>query len=181
MSNAHYFVGLPVPTTEQLFFEGLQHSLELEVYYRRVTHPEDLHCTLSFIGELSTEELRQLTLALSHVQSEAIPMRTTEIAGFGEGKIPRVVYAAVELTDPLKALEQEVWGSTSSFGADRKTPYVPHITLAKRARQVEEIRFTGDAKASWVADEFCLYRVNKGMRPSYEPIARFPLKGTSSR
>lgn len=181
MSNAHYFVGIPVPTQYHAFYEDLQQTLELETYYRRVTHPQDLHCTLSFIGELSEEELQQLKSALSQVTSKAFNMRSKEIAGFGEGKIPRVVYAAVEPVQALRELEQKVWEITSGFRADRKTPYVPHITLAKRARQVGDIRFTGEALASWETNHFCLFRVNKGMRPSYEQIASFPLQGELSQ
>ncbi|MFA1642386.1 RNA 2',3'-cyclic phosphodiesterase [Chryseomicrobium imtechense] len=176
MSNAHYFVGIPVPSKYHAYFINLQQTLELEHYYRRVTHATDLHCTLSFIGELSSDQLQQLQQLLSELKSKPFSMSTTEIAGFGEGKIPRVVYTAVEGNQALDELEQKVWAVTSRFGADRKSPYVPHVTLAKRTRQIEDIRFTGQAQVSWEVAEFCLFRVNKGMRPSYEQIASFPLQ-----
>lgn len=177
MSNPHYFVGLQVPTENHEFFQTLQQKLELNDYYRRVTHPLDLHCTLSFIGEVRKDQLQWLQKELSQIQLSKFTMKTTSIKGFGSGKVPRVVYAEVAEQTNLILLEQAVWTVTEELGADRKSPYIPHITLAKRAKVQDAITFTGAAVTSFQVTSFQLFQVHKGKSPSYEVIATFPLRG----
>lgn len=176
MSNPHYFVGIQVPTEKHEFFQNLQQELELHNYYRRVTHPADLHCTLSFIGEVRKDQLPWLQEELSQIQLSRFTMKTTFIKGFGSGKVPRVVYAEVAEQTSLSYLEQAVWTITEELGADRKSPYVPHITLAKRAKVQDAITFTGAAEANFQVSSFQLFQVHKGQSPSYEVIATFPLR-----
>ncbi len=176
MSNPHYFVGIQVPIEKHAFYQNLQQELELHDYYRRVTHPADLHCTLSFIGEVREDQLQWLREELSQIQLPGFTMKTSSIKGFGSGKVPRVVYAEVENVESLDNLEQVVWTITEQLGADRKSPYVPHITLAKRAKVQDSITFTGAAEASFQVSSFHLFQVHKGQSPSYEVIATFSLR-----
>ncbi|WP_342528810.1 RNA 2',3'-cyclic phosphodiesterase [Chryseomicrobium sp. FSL W7-1435] len=175
MSKFHYFIGIEVPEELREQFQSVQQALELSNYYRRVTHAQDLHCTLSFIGDLEEEELQGLTEQLQLIKSPSFQLTTDSIAGFGEGKAPRVVYARVAPAQQLIHLEEQVWSVTADFQADRKTPFIPHITLAKRAKPLEPIKFTGKLAVSWKIEAFHLYRVHKGKSPSYEKLTTFSL------
>ena len=181
MSNPHYFVGIQVPTEKQEFYQNIQNELQLGDYYRRVTHPADLHCTLSFIGEVRKDQLQWLKEELSQIQLPEFTMKTTSIKGFGSGKVPRVVYAEVVDAASLDNLEQAVWTITEQLGADRKSPYVPHITLAKRAKVQDAIIFTGAAEADFHVTSFQLFQVHKGQSPSYEVIATFALRSEGEK
>lgn len=177
MSNFHYFVGLSVPDEIKAYLSTIQKELELENYYRRLTHADDFHITLSFIGEVKEEDLPALQNQLAQLTFPEMTFCLTDIKGFGSGHPPRVVYAGVETQPTLEKLEEDVYRVTSQYQADRKSPFVPHITLAKRVRHADEVQFSGKLEGEWTAQEMSLFRVHKGKQPSYESIATFDGKG----
>jgi 2'-5' RNA ligase len=89
---------------------------------------EKLHITTKFIGEWPEERLDELKRALASVKAPA----PVDIVIRGLGRLPRVLYAAVEPNDALTALaaatEQAVEG-TGVAAEDRV--YRPHVTLAR--------------------------------------------------
>lgn len=177
MSNPHYFIGIRLKENLQEKLEVIQQQLDLGQYYRRVTHFKDFHITLSFIGELSEEQVVQLIEQLSTIAFPSFPLQLTAISGFGDNRPPRVLYMGVKNEQRLMDLEQQVWDVTKEFQADRKSPFIPHITLAKRSKGNDDVQFTGKLSEEFLVTSFELYRVNKGQRPSYEPLKWFAASG----
>lgn len=179
MSKFHYFVGISIPQTIRASLAQLQQELELEMYYRRVTHPEDFHITLSFIGEVSEDDIPQLTHELEQITISKMNFELSSVRGFGTGNPPRVLYAGIEASATLQEVEESVFQVTKGYHADRKSPFVPHITLAKRAKPSESVQFSGRLEGTWETQSISLFRVHKGKQPSYEMVATFTGKGES--
>lgn len=173
MSNPHYFIGISVSNEIRNQLSQVQHELDVRDFYRRVTHPEDFHCTLSFIGELDDQQLSDLMSKLTQLKFQSMNLHLTSIQGFGTSRPPRVLYVGMEMNDKLLQLEDEISAVTRQFGADRKSPYVPHITLAKRSKGTQDVHFTGEVKGSWEVGNFQLYRIHPGKSPSYEMVSKF--------
>lgn len=98
-------------------------------------HPDRLHLTLLFLGDLPDERLEALTAAVDRVVSPLPPfaIRWAGVGFFGPPRRPRVVWAGVDPpSDSLiflqKALQSSVKELRFTF-EDR--PYVPHLTLGR--------------------------------------------------
>ena len=95
--------------------------------------PRDaLHLTLHFIGDVPEAVARAYGRVLREVDAPAFNLR---IAGVGQFPIearPRVIWAGVENTPPLRALHEAVGGALEHEGYRReRRRFHPHITLMR--------------------------------------------------
>jgi 2'-5' RNA ligase len=135
---------------------------------------EKLHITTKFIGEWPDKpeaRLDELKLALSAVKAPA----PVDIVIRGLGRLPRVLYAAVEPSEALTALaaatEQAVGRLAVDLVEDR--PYHPHITLARARKRVPHIDFDVSTIGSFRAPSFALYLSAGG---KYTKLQEFTFK-----
>jgi len=119
---------------------------------------EKLHITTKFIGEWPDKpeaRLDELKRALASIKAPA----PVDIVIRGLGRLPRVLYAAVEpneaLTTLAAATEQAVGRLVEDRAEDR--PYRPHITLARTRKRVPHIDFDPHTIGSFRASSFALY------------------------
>ncbi|MCY4020772.1 MAG: RNA 2',3'-cyclic phosphodiesterase [Chloroflexi bacterium] len=91
-----------------------------------------LHLTLHFIGDVPEAVARAYGRILRQVDAPAFDLR---IAGVGQFPIearPRVIWAGVENTPPLRALYEAVGGALEREGFRReRRRFHPHITLMR--------------------------------------------------
>jgi 2'-5' RNA ligase len=115
---------------------------------------EKLHITTKFIGEWPDKpeaRLDELKLALASVKAPA----PVDIVIRGLGRLPRVLYAAVEPNDALTALATATERAVGGLPEGR--PYRPHITLARTRTRVPRIDFELSTIGSFRASSFALY------------------------
>lgn len=98
----------------------------------RWTQSEALHLTLHFIGGVPEAVASAYEAVLRQVDAPGFAL---QIAGVGQFPIearPRLIWAGVENTPPLRALHEAVGQALEREGFKReKRPYHPHITLMR--------------------------------------------------
>ena len=98
----------------------------------RWSRREALHVTLHFIGGVPEAVAKAYQNALHQVDAPAFDLR---IAGVGQFPIearPKIIWAGVENTPPLRALHQAVGQALEQEGFQReKRRYHPHVTLMR--------------------------------------------------
>ncbi len=137
--------------------------------------PEKLHLTLVFLGDVERERLEPLRALAASVRGSRFDLsldrlgywRHALIAWAGTSVVPEALAGLVA------ALEERL--SAAGYAFDRR-PYVPHVTLARKARCQGSL--TLKEPIFWRADAFVLVRSLQGnRRTDYEVIDHWPLGG----
>src|SRR4051794_5064606 len=133
------FVALPVPAEVKKRIETIQNGLKTELRRSTVawTRPEQLHLTLRFFGNVSSEAVDDLKRALqSACNFSALSLTVTGIGLFPNKRNPRVLWVGVqEKTGALALLQNRITAATANFGQrpeDRS--FSPHLTLGRIKR-----------------------------------------------
>lgn len=154
----------------------------------RPVAPENLHLTLSFLGEQREPVVEDLHYALQDIRLPAFPLMLSGLDLQGSGR-PRALVANVALEPPLRHLREKVMQAARGAGLrlDRSR-YTPHVTLARfnqglRLEEADRMRRFAVAGAGFragpfVAESFALIRSHLGRSgPIYQELARYPLEG----
>ena len=99
---------------------------------------ENYHMTLRFFGDIEGHVADEIANALDRVRRPTFQLRLAGVGAFG-GKKPHSVWAGVEASPDLTALQGEIERICQRFGvpADPRK-FTPHVTLA-RLRNVSPI------------------------------------------
>jgi len=126
------FVGLEIPESSRVTLS----KIDPGVRGLRWLPAEQLHLTMSFIGEVNAEREERLRETLATVQVPAFFLPIKGAGTFG-GERPSVVWAGVGKGHPhLFALHQHIQDAVLHAGLEPDLkPFHPHITLG-RARGV---------------------------------------------
>ncbi len=144
---------------------------------------ENVHLTLTFLGDVSINRLEVLSQAAKHAgqQFSSFPVSIEGCGAFPDRGSPRVLWIGVE--DPTGALNRlydslEDNCARAGFAREKRT-FNPHLTIARLrqpqgARRLAELhQQRGFAKAAFVASDLSLIRSelsSKGSR--YTTLAR---------
>ena len=131
---------------------------------------EKLHITTKFIGEWPGDRLDELKGALASVKAPA----PVDIVIRGLGRLPQVLYAAVEPNQALIALAAATERAVGGPAEDRAEirVYRPHITLARTRKRVPHIDFELSTIGSFRTSSFALYLSASG---KYTKLQEFSL------
>lgn len=127
------FIAIDIP--EQIKAEIARQQAEFRDLCRdaRWTRPEGIHLTLKFLGEISDEQVKQITHALAALTG--FDKFTVEIRSFGffpDAKRPRVFWAGVTAPDALTKLARAIEDTLEKIGFPREQrAFNPHLTLAR--------------------------------------------------
>jgi 2'-5' RNA ligase len=184
------FVAIELPEGERRRLAELPGRFQwkaLETASLNWMREENLHVTLKFLGEVSDQQVSQVTHALGVVRVPGPIALRIESLGFLPPRGPIRIFAARiggDL-DRLAALHAgiELAMEPLAFAREQR-PYSPHVTLARPRR---ERHIAGEARADvaehqpppgpdFVADQFVLIRSDlSNGPPRYTPIAHFPI------
>jgi 2'-5' RNA ligase len=136
---------------------------------------------LEFIGEWPEERLEEMKRALAAVAvPDSIDIEIRGLGWFPNPRQPRVFWAGVETSEPLRSLVKATEQAVAKLGVPtEERPYSPHLTLA-RIRDRVPLAALRDALAShesqsfgaFHASAFYLYLSAGG---KYTRLAEFPL------
>ncbi|SEO99286.1 2'-5' RNA ligase [Salinihabitans flavidus] len=171
---------LPEETREQL--SDLQGLLRVG----RHVPEENLHLTLSFLGEQPLPALEALHEVLCDLPPREVVLRLSGLDILGSRQ-PKLLFIRAERSGPLAALRREVLTAVRLAGIELpRTRFRPHVTLARFSRDMEErdaahlgrfLQTHGDrALPEVVAEQVTLYQsVLREDGARYDPLASYPL------
>ncbi len=127
------FVALEIPTAVRESLAALVNSFRAVSSQPRWVRPENLHVTLKFIGQWTSENLEVLRSALSAVhQDQPVTLDFHGLGYFPNEKRPRVFWAGIGASPNLITLASEIDHATEKLGIPREQrPFSPHLTLAR--------------------------------------------------
>ena len=141
----------------------------------RYVFPEDMHITLSFLGEVPSGRVEAIRASLTTLQ---LPPLQLELEGMGTFPRVGVLYAKVKASRDLLNLAEQVFTRMERCGFPREVrPYIPHVTLA-RVRLLRLAPAASDNplyRQTFEAHLVNLYQsLSNGKRPRYAILHSFP-------
>lgn len=126
------FVAINFNTETRLGLVSLRDELRLQSRSGTFTAPENLHLTLSFLGECDESETGAAKIVINSLNFEPFPISIDRIGRFTRGG-GDIWWAGIAKSKPLLDLQRELWDEliAASFTLERRK-YTPHITLGRR-------------------------------------------------
>ena len=177
------FVALALDALAKAHLERVTALLRRDTPGLRWSKPEAWHVTLQFLGNANEQQYAALVASLAGVRASPA---TFTLRGTGTFERAGILYADVEPTPSLLALERAVTRATAEAGfVAQEGGYHPHVTLARRRgreRAPELRRLTGRplSAVAQTAHEFLLYEsLLSPAGAEYVVRERFPLPGAA--
>lgn len=185
------FVGIAIPPSVCAQFNDVQ----AEGLGARWQQPyENLHVTLTFIGDVDAAVAGQVAQILRDVQAEPFQLTLKDLGTFSNHDEPHVLWVGVVKNAGLLKLKEKIDAALSANHipfADRE--YHPHMTLAFLKKPADEAAFLKKTdpdklkaflqqhqnlpENSFAVSEFILYQNAKSKEnPVYTKAALYPLK-----
>jgi 2'-5' RNA ligase len=185
VSKNNFFIAVKIPdSTKAWLYEKLKSEKPLLSFRNRV-HPADYHITLAFLGKIGPQSLVPLDAGLRGILAgeQSFCLTVNRLGTFGKKDEPRVFWAGVEPSEPLRRVREKVYNycEKSGFRLDPK-PFRPHITLARKwgnpapfqADDLIPVMERMD-RATFLVEEIALYETRPDQSPKYHPYALYRL------
>jgi 2'-5' RNA ligase len=170
--------------TRRLFFalwpdpqvrKGLEAIQSLLPCHRiKATHPEDMHITLAFLGDVDAQRQACVEKVADGIEADAFELLIDQV---GYWPRPRILWSGPGWTpDGLKDLVRALRHGLRECGFEpERRPYAAHITLARKARPV---RFRNlERPLLWKLHDFALVASRLGGEPPhYQVLRRWDLR-----
>lgn len=145
---------------------------------------DNLHATTKFIGEWPEAKLAKLNDTLASVPKPGpVQIAVRGLGWFPNAKNPRVLWAGIEVNEPLRQLAENTERGLAVLGVPiEDRPFHPHLTLARRRDPVplEHLKRILDSLSpdsgdfgTFNAVSFFLYLSAAG---KYTKLEKFPLE-----
>lgn len=183
------FVALPLPQPLKDIVKTDIEKLKQQYPFQKWVHPQDLHLTLVFLGDMASSAVDAVTERLREAAAghRPFPLRLEEAGVFGAPRSPRVLWAGLQgEVAGLRELQAHVSDCLTTLGyTPEERAYSPHLTLARQyagsspvSREALAAVFPKEAGVySWTADRLVLYRSHLGKLPMYEELVSVPFSG----
>lgn len=145
----------------------------LPLQRERLTHPEDLHITLAFLGMVEAERLPCVLAAAERVRGEPFSLQLDHLDYWPRSK---VAWLGPEETPPaLTQLVNSLWKRLEKCGFQREPrAYQPHATLARKGGDIE--RGKVEPALLWEVGDFVLMEsLSVREPPRYKVLRRWSL------
>lgn len=170
----HYFIAIKIP--EQVASTIIQERDKTNLHETHKTLPvaEDLHITLYYLGHVEESTLEQIIHSLHLLEWDSFELKTRGVAHFGNETTPRVVYTALEKSNPLQLLQQKIVRQLEDFiEVQKKNEFTAHITIAKKWATKESLNLIEFTLPDLVFNvlSFSIFTINPNRSPRYEEIS----------
>ncbi len=127
------FVALSIPPEIRENIALLIGSLRHTDAKPRWVNPQNLHITLKFIGEIESEKVPAIWVALATIRTaQPLTLEFRNVGFFPNSCRPSVAWIGIEAPPALAFLATEVNRVLASMGIPREEkPFVPHLTIAR--------------------------------------------------
>jgi 2'-5' RNA ligase len=178
------FIAIDLPESIRATLRRKQAAFRSASSDARWTHPEGIHLTLKFLGEVPEHKVREVSDYLKKLGPfEPFAIRVKGLGFFPDGRRPRVFWVGIEESAPLVRLAEEVDQAMGSIGfAREERAFRPHLTLARfRAPQAQPalqaaVSQEGDQDlGSFEVSDFFLFESKLSPHGAeYRKVERFP-------
>jgi 2'-5' RNA ligase len=129
------FVALSISTEVRENLSSLIAELQHADSQPRWVNPRNLHLTLKFIGEVSSDRVTEIGAALATVHAaQHVKLGFGGIGFFPNPRRPSVAWVGIESSPNLAPLASHLNLVLSPLGIAREEkPFVPHLTIARFA------------------------------------------------
>ncbi|KEQ23969.1 RNA 2',3'-cyclic phosphodiesterase [Paenibacillus tyrfis] len=180
------FIAVPAPQAVIASAESWVLRLKDRFAFARWVHPQDLHLTLQFLGDVARDRIDRIAESVGQAAESTAPfsLHFQGLGVFGKPNAPSVLWAGVQgEVEKLGQLQRRIEDAMKTLGfAAENRPYKPHLTLARKFTgpvgshtAMLDVALPDEWQTSWLVKEAVLYRSRLGSRPMYERIASFPL------
>jgi 2'-5' RNA ligase len=127
------FIAIDLPEGIQAALSRQQATFRAACPDARWTRPEGIHLTLKFLGEISDDQVRQVTEVLGgFTPFESFPIEVKGFGFFPDARRPRVFWVGLEAPPALGELARRVEDAMARLGfAPEGRAFTPHLTLAR--------------------------------------------------
>lgn len=170
----HYFIAIKVPQQVANAIILQRDKTNLRQTHKILPVTEDLHITLYYLGNVEDSTLEQIIHSLHHLEWEPFELTTSGVAHFGNEATPRVVYTALEKSNPLQLLQQKIVQLLAEIiDVQKKNDFTAHITIAKKWASKESVHLTEFTLPVFTFNvlSFSIYTINTNQSPRYEEIS----------
>ncbi|MNO42588.1 2'-5'-RNA ligase [compost metagenome] len=180
------FIAVPIPEAVKQNIKSWNREYAEQLHFKKWVHAEDYHVTVQFLGDTEVERIERLKEVLVRGVSDMSPFHLSAagLGVFGRPRQPRVLWGGLEGDiAALHNLYHRVISASEELGyTPEDRPYHPHITIARKYREEEQLDpelirslHTEASFGTWMVDRIVIYRTNLGSQPMYEEIASMPL------
>lgn len=144
---------------------------------------DNLHLTLSFVGEVSEEQVGEIKKVLKRIDFRKFPIEIGNLGFFPNESFVKIVWLDV-LSNEILSLKKEIEKKLIKEGFSfKEIEFVPHLTVARikgikdKKKFHEEIEKIKLGKMFFIAEDFCLMKsVLKNDGPEYKVLERFDMR-----
>jgi 2'-5' RNA ligase len=95
-------------------------------------NPHTLHITMKFLGEVDEGRIEEIKVLLNKITGEPFRIRVSGVGAFPNLRRPRVIFFAIDKSDPLLDIHRQIEDLMSKIGFPREIrSFKPHITLMR--------------------------------------------------
>ena len=134
MSSVRTFLAIPLPQQLMDAIKTIQRNLRTQIPDARWSHPENLHLTLHFFGEVEQETLEKIKVSVLSVKGcqRPFPVEVKGLGAFPTLHRPRIIWLDLEPKDQLRQLYGTCRKCLQQAGvATGSQPYSPHLTIGR--------------------------------------------------
>lgn len=173
------FAAISVPASLKEQIENLPFK---KLDFKNRNHPDDLHITLRFFGDLPIDQVSEIQNFLATMKvTTAFDVEAIGLSYF-QTKRQMILYAPIISTRKITALSDLVTGCAGLAGlVYEPRPYVPHVTIG-RLRSKNNLddyckRYGPRIQARWHVDQFHLLESGNHSegKPRYKILQTYPL------
>ncbi len=99
-------------------------------------HPENIHFTIKFLGELKQDKIQKTISILSKINPPKFKIKIKGLDAFPSKKYIRIIYASSK-SNELDNFAKKI--NDSLLGTFAKEPFVAHLTLGRVSKKLELI------------------------------------------
>jgi 2'-5' RNA ligase len=161
------FIALELPTSVKSSLAQLQDSLkQYEHTHVKWLHPDSIHLTLKFLGNIDPGIIPVLTDAISEAAGSSAPfyLNLGHLGAFPNMRAPRVVWVGLEgEIENLLTLQESVERSLSTLGfPPENRRFSPHLTLGRIREKATpgDRRRLGEAVHSLKTEATAPFKIN---------------------
>ncbi|GGA37347.1 RNA 2',3'-cyclic phosphodiesterase [Psychrobacillus lasiicapitis] len=169
----HYFIGIKVPEHIAKVIVNERDNTNVHQTHKTLPVAEDLHITLFYLGHVEPNVLATIAQRLRDIQWEEFKLTTSGLSHFGNAQTPRVIYTAIENSEYLHDLHQQIVQQLSKvIELNNIKEFRAHITIAKKWAETNDLH-TKDfqlPKMSFDVSHFSIFQINNNRSPRYEEI-----------
>ncbi|MDR4512102.1 MAG: RNA 2',3'-cyclic phosphodiesterase [Nitrososphaeraceae archaeon] len=109
--------------------------------YLNIVNPDNMHFTLSFLGEMTESQLEKIKKVISEIKFNRIPIIYNNIGVFPSINYVKVIWVGIDNqgSEILKQLHTLVYQKLNDIGIKTDNRFAPHLTIFRVKNKIPNI------------------------------------------